>query len=92
MLAEKPWDKVWGDILDSNFPNGNNAFQMDIDEASATSIHNVEEGIEWWAAHSMPPLLDSQATQPEAVPTDLLVNEPGLICYGMVSVPSCCRY
>jgi hypothetical protein len=93
-LAEKPWDRMWGDILSSDFPNGNDVLQMDIDGASGTSTHIVEEGIEWWATHSMPsidPLLDSQVTPPEGVSTDGPVNESTIICYGMVGTSSYCH-
>ena len=87
MLAEKSWGGLWGEILNSDFPNGNELLQMENEDANGTSIHNVEEGIEFWANHEMPsmidPLLDSQDSGSDPAPEEVPANN--LICYGMVS-------
>ncbi|KAE9374274.1 hypothetical protein N431DRAFT_213326 [Stipitochalara longipes BDJ] len=61
---------------------------MENGEASGTSIHNVEEGIEWWANHEMPsiidPLLDSPDAASDPVPPDIPANDNTIICYGML--------
>jgi hypothetical protein len=65
---------------------------MDVDAASGTSIHNVEEGIEWWATQSMPLmidlLLDSDETPSTTLPSDISVGDRAVVSYGMVSCTS----
>jgi hypothetical protein len=88
-LAGKSWNGLWGDILSSDFPDGNGLLGMDIDAASGTSIHNVEEGIEWWATQSMPlmidPLLDLDKTASTPLPPNIPVSDSTIVSYGMVS-------
>jgi hypothetical protein len=89
MLAERSWDVLFRDILSSDFPDGNDVFRMESEGPGGVAIHNVEEGIEWWAMQSMPavidPLLDSQESIVEPIPSDFTVDGPIIVCYGMVS-------
>lgn len=89
MLEETSWNNLWGGIISTDFPNGGDALQINIDQDSGLSIHNVEENIECWATQTMPlmidPSLDSQESSQQASPPDVPVGDTALVCYGMVS-------
>ena len=88
MLAEKSWGGLWGDVLGADFANSNELLQLENEEVSGSSIHNVEEGIEWWANHELPsmidPSLDSQDAPSDPVLPDVPADDNTIVCYGMV--------
>jgi hypothetical protein len=89
MLEETSWNNLWGGIISTDFPNGSDALQINIDEDSGVSIHNVEENIECWATQTMPlmidPSFDSQESFQQAIPPVIPMGDTAAVCYGMVS-------
>jgi hypothetical protein len=90
-LADTSWDELWGGLLRADIRNGDLSLLLNGDETSSTSYYNVEEGIESWAAQSLPPPNDlSSYSQPIPIKTSPIgdpLNSPALLCYGMVSYP-----
>lgn len=87
-MAERSWGGLWGDILSADFPIGNELLQLENEVINGLSIRNVEEGIEWWANHELPsmidPSLDSQDATSDPVLPDVPVDDNTIVCYGMV--------
>jgi hypothetical protein len=93
VLADQSWAELWGGLLSADFRNGDDSVHLNGGEVSSTSFYNVEEGIESWVAQSLLTPSNDQSSHPqpipiEASPTCFSLNNPKLLCYGMVSHPN----
>jgi hypothetical protein len=91
VFADRSWDGLWNELLCRDLGIGDPLAQFDGDKGSNDTLAIIEEGIESWAAQSLPMLYDPPLeTLPVSIPAlpDVSLPENGTqVCYGMVSLP-----
>jgi hypothetical protein len=80
-FAERSWDGLWGELLSPELRTSDSLPQLTGDITSDAAFDNIEEGIESWAAQSLPPVPIQTLT------TNSLPDTRAQLCYGMVSPP-----
>ena len=95
MLADQTWECIWGQVLQLNPGDDVEQLPSSKNEDMNSLCYNVQEGIEQWASHDLPPA-KSLSRGPELISTTAiskeLVENAEHLCYGMVFFPRVCPW